>query len=149
MGRSTSTTRLAGVVGLLEAAKADFEGGLLFNLKALTEAEILGDFLEQAEVLLAGGYFGPAASLVGAVLEDTLRKISDAAKIPYPAKTKIDGLNVALAKATIYNALTQKQITAFADIRNNADHGHFGKFKQTDVEDMLKWVRRFASEHLK
>lgn len=148
IAKDTSTTRLAAVVGVLEAAKADFEGGLLFNLKALIEAEVLGDFLDQAEVLLAGGYYGPAASLIGAVLEDTLRKISDAAKITHPAKTKIDSLNVALAKAAIYSALTQKQVTALADIRNNADHGHFDKFTPQDVEDMLKWVRRFASEHL-
>ncbi len=137
------------VVGILEAAKRDFEGGFLFNLKALVEAEILGDFLDQAWALFAAGFHVPAASLAGAVLEDTLRKMSDAAKISYAANTKIDSLNIELAKASIYDKLKQKQITAWADIRNNADHGHFDKFTKTDVEDMIKWVQRFASEHLR
>jgi hypothetical protein len=54
----------------LEAAKADCEDGLLFNLKALVQAEILGDFLDQARVLFDAGYYVPAASLAGAVLID-------------------------------------------------------------------------------
>jgi hypothetical protein len=143
------TTRLAGVVGVLEAAKADFEGGLLFNLRALIETEVFDDFLDQAEVLLKTGYYIPAASLTGAVLEDTLRKICDAKSIPHPTSTKIDALNVDLARAGVYSKLVQKQITAYADIRNNADHRHFDQFKQADVEAMIKWVRAFASEHLK
>ena len=137
------------VVGVLEAAKADIEGGLLFDLKQLVEAEILGDFLDQAGALLSTGYYVPAASLAGAVLEDTLRKMCDAANITYPANTKIDRLNADLAKAAIYDKLTQKQITAMADIRNNADHGHPEKFRTTDVEDMIRWVERFAADHLK
>jgi hypothetical protein len=141
--------QLPGIVGILEAAKADFEGGFLLNLRALAEAEILGDFLDQAGGLLEANHHIPAASLTGAVLEDTLRKISDAAQIQYSASTKIDSLNVELAKAGIYDNLIQKQITAWADIRNNADHGHFDKVKRADVEDMIKWVQRFASEYLK
>jgi hypothetical protein len=145
---SKESIKLPGVIGILEASKADFEGGLLFNLKSLVEAEILGDFLEQANALLSAGYHVAAASLAGAVLEDTLRKICDRVKITYSASTKIGNLNADLTKAGVYNLLTQKQITALADIRNNADHGHFDKFKPTDVEEMTKWIGRFASEHL-
>lgn len=148
-GIGKESHELPKVVGVLEAAKADLEGGFLFDLKALVEAEILGDFLDQARALLAAGHHVAAASLAGAVLEDTLRKMSDAAKVAYPASTKIDSLNVELAKATVYDKLTQKQITAWADLRNNADHGHFDKVKSADVEDMIKWVQRFASEHLR
>ena len=141
--------QLVGVVGILDAAKADFEAGLLFNLKALVEAEIFGDFLDQSEALLGAGYHVPAASLAGAVLEDTLRKISDVAGIKYEPKAKIGNLSSDLVKAGVYNLLQHKQITALADIRNNADHGHFEKFKETDVEGMIKWVKGFASEYLK
>jgi hypothetical protein len=142
------STELPSVVGILEAAKTDFEGGLLFNLKSLVEAEVLGDFLEQAQALLSSGYHVPAASLAGAVLEDTLRKICDRVSISYSANTKIGNLNADLLKAGVYNLLAHKQITAFADIRNNADHGHFDKFEPTDVDAMIKWIGRFSSEHL-
>lgn len=136
-------------LGVLQAAQRDYNGGYLFDLRALVAAELLGDFIDQAEILVAEGYHVPAASLSGAVLEDTLRKLCANNGIPIPEKTKIDRLNADLAKAGVYNKLVQKRITALADIRNNADHGYFDKFTKDDVEDMVKWVRRFAADHLK
>ena len=134
--------------GALEAASRDYEGGMLFEIRSLVTAEVLDDFLEQAEHLFAQGFHTPAASLTGAVLEDALRKLSEAKGIPVPEKTSIDKLNAELAKAGVYDKLVLKRITAIADVRNNADHGHFDKFKKEDVEDMLKWVRRFSADFL-
>jgi hypothetical protein len=134
--------------GVLEAAQRDFEAGLLFDMRALITAEILGDFIEQAETLLDAGYHVPAASLAGAVLEDTLRKLCERGGIPIPSSTKIDRLNADLARAKVYDKLIQKRITAIADIRNNADHAHFDKFSKEDVEDMVKWIRRFSADYL-
>ncbi len=136
-------------LGIVEAAKHDFETGLLFDLRSLIAAEVLGDFITQAEELVGAGYHVPAASLGGAVLEDTLRKLCDKHGIPLPGSTKIDRLNAELARANVYDKLIQKRVTAIADIRNNADHGHFDKFKREDVEDMVKWIRSFAADYLK
>jgi len=61
---------------------------------------------------------------------------------------KIDSLNKDLAKNGLYDKLTQKMITAYADIRNNADHGNFKLVKKEDVDDMIKWVLRFVNENL-
>ncbi|QGX39589.1 HEPN domain-containing protein [Permianibacter aggregans] len=145
---STTSYYFTHCLGILQAAASDFENGLLFDMKALIAADLLGDFVEQAEHLLANGYHVPAASLIGAVLEDVLRKLCEMHGIHVPEKTKLDRLNADLAKAEIYNKLTQKRITALADIRNNADHGHFDKFRKDDVEDMVKWVRGFAADKL-
>lgn len=134
--------------GVLEAAQRDFDGGMLFDMRSLIAAELLGDFLEQSEALLQAGYHVPAASLAGAVLEDTLRKLCEKSSIATPASTKLDQLNAELARAGIYDKLVQKRITALADIRNNADHGHFDKFKKADVDDMVKWVQRFSADYL-
>lgn len=109
-------------LGIVEAAVYAFDSGLLFNLKSLLAAELLGDFIDQAEALHAAGYHMPAASLAGAVLEDTLRKMWAARKWEIADKTNINTLSVELGKAGVYNSLTQKQIVAHADIRNNADH---------------------------
>src|SRR5437764_10471971 len=38
-------------LGILEAAQRDFENGLLFDLRSLISAEVLGDFMEQAYTL--------------------------------------------------------------------------------------------------
>ncbi len=135
--------------GVLEAAYRDFSEDFLFDIRAMVRADLLGSFIEQAEILLNEGYYVSAASLAGAVLEDTLRKMCDQQNISYPEKTKIDVLNTCLAKAGVYNKLTQKEITAKADIRNNADHGKFDQFTESDVKDMVIWVRRFISEYLK
>jgi hypothetical protein len=137
------------ILGILRAAKDDYEHGYLFDIKKLIEAEIFVDFLDQAEMLLSRGYHIPAASLTGAVLEDTLRKMCDQRNIAYPEKTNIDRLNMLLVKNGAYNKLKQKEITAKADIRNNADHGNFDQFNASDVKDMIGWVKRFVSDHLK
>ena len=134
--------------GLLRGLYNDFKEGLLTNIRYKIRAELIDDYLEQSKILLDDGYFCAAASLTGAVLEDTLRKLCDKNSIQYPAKTKINILNVELAKNDIYDKLTQKMITAYADIRNNADHGNFKSIKKEDVEDMIKWVFRFVNDYL-
>lgn len=146
---STNSYYFVHCFGVLEAARRDFEGGILFDVRALVAAEVLGDFIEQSEALLDAGYHIPAASLAGAVLEDTLRKLCEKHNLTIPASTKIDALNADLARANVYDKLVQKRIIALADIRNNADHGHFDKFTKSDVEDMVKWIRSFSADYLR
>lgn len=134
--------------GVLRAASDDYAAGMLFDVRSLVAAELFDDFLEQAEHLFDHGFHVPAASLAGAVLEDILRRISEAHGIQIPDKTKIDRLNAELARAGVYDKLIMKRIIGLADIRNSADHGHFEKFRQEDVGDMLKWMRRFSAEYL-
>ena len=81
-------------------------------------------------------------------MEDALRKLCEKHGVPVPTSTKIDRLNAELAKANVYDKLVQKRITALADIRSNADHGHFDKFRSEDTEDMVKWVKRFGADYL-
>jgi hypothetical protein len=138
----------ADCVGVLEAAHRDFQDGLLSEIRLLVRADLIDDFLSQAEALLEQGFHIPAASLAGAVLEDSLRKLCDKHSIRYGPKTKIDTLNSDLARAEAYDKLTQKEITAKADLRNNADHGHFDKVRADDVPDMVRWIRRFVTERL-
>lgn len=147
-GTATNNYYFSLCLGALEAARDDYQRGLLFDLRALIEAEVLGDFIDQAEMLLSQGYYIPAASLAGAVLEDSLRKLYAAHGIPIPTKTSINVLNIELVKKNVYNALVQKYITALADIRNNADHGHTNKFNRQDVEDMIRYIRRFTADYL-
>jgi hypothetical protein len=120
---------------------------MLAEMQHLVRADLLDDLLAQAEILLEHGYHIPAATIAGAVLEDTLRKLCDSADIEYSAKTNIDSLNSDLAH--VYNKLIQKEITAKAHLRNDADHGHFDRVRPEDVSDMVRWVRRFVTERLR
>ena len=148
LGGEREYTGYGACVGIVEAAQHDFSEGLLFDMKALIAAELLGDFIEQAESLLANNYHIPAASLAGAVLEDTLRKLWIKNNWEVPQKTNINSLNSELAKKGVYSSLIQKQIIAYATLRNNADHGHYEEVKKEDADDLIKWVRRFAADHL-
>lgn len=134
-------------LGILEAAKEDYENGYFFKILIPIEAEIFDDFLEQAKELFKKGYYQPAAVIAGCVLEDGLRKLCYRNSISLPAKTTIDPMNVELAKTGIYNKLIQKKITALADLRNKAAHGEWTEFTEKDVEDMIRDVRRFMEDY--
>ncbi len=54
------------------------------------------------------------------------------------ATGKLDKTNADLAKAGVINKLVQKQITAWADIRNSAAHGRAHQFKPDDVASMIR-----------
>lgn len=135
-------------MGVLRAAKDDYEHGHLFKVRSLIEAEVFDDFLEQAEHLLAQGYFQAAAVVAGCVLEDGLRKACVAQGVELPEKPKLDVMNAELAKKGLYSKLVQKRITALADLRNSAAHGKWDAFTREDVEEMLPSIRRLMVETL-
>ncbi len=130
-------------IGILMAAKEDYQGGYLTAIRKLVGAEIVGSLLDQAQELLDAGYVGPAAVLAGCILEDHIKNICHEKQIELPDKPKLDYMNAQLAKIEYYNKLTQKQITSLADIRNSAAHGIWDQFKEDDVRDMIKWIARF------
>ena len=133
---------------ILKAAKEDIEGGYLKKLEDLVTADIFTDFLEMAEYLLEQGYKDPAASLIGAVLEDGLRKIAKKNDITLKSKENISSLNRKIADAKIYNRLVQKQVEVWNEIRDNADHGKFSEYNADSVQEMYSDVRHFLGEYL-
>ncbi|SRR6266498_2216748 len=138
--------------GILKGVQHDIQSGMLVDFRRLLQAEIFADFLEMAEHLLDEGYKDAAAVLLGAVLEDSLRKIATAAGVatvaPNGKPLTIDPLNVAIAKTGTYGALVQKQITTWANLRNDAAHGHFSKYDDGHVRQMLLFVQKFCADYL-
>ena len=145
--KKISATPAKKAFGVLKAAKDDFENEHLYEIRSLVEADVFDDFLEQASALLKAGYFQPAAVIAGSVLEDGLRKLCAKNGISLPAKPKLDSMNSELAKASVYKKLTQKKITALADIRNSAAHGKWSDFSKEDVIDMISWVNHFMESN--
>jgi hypothetical protein len=143
---------LCEIWGALKGLRHALDAGLLQDLRRLLQADIFADFLEMAEHLLSEGYKDASAVLIGGVLEDTLRKLSAANNLPLlttPGKPlTIEPLNVNLAKAGVYSPLTKKQVTSWADLRNNAAHGDYGKYTADDVKQMLLFVQRFCADFL-
>mgnify|MGYP000453774741 CR=1 FL=1 len=128
-----------------KAAKEDYEGGYMSSYRKLTQAEVFDTELDQAKELCENGYYQAAAVIAGTVLETTLKTICMEREI---STGKLDKMNADLAKENLYNKLTQKRITALADIRNNAAHGNTQNYTNEDVKQMIPDVERIISELL-
>jgi len=127
------------------SAKKDYAGGFLFNVRSLVKADILDDVLEQAKELLNADYKDAACILTGVSLETTLKELSIRANIFIG---KLDKMNVELCKAGVYNMIKQKQITAWAELRNKAAHGDWLEYSANDVKDFHEGVQRFIADYL-
>jgi hypothetical protein len=140
------------VQGIALSVQHDIENDLLGSIRGLLQADIFADFLEIGEHLLEEGYKDAAAVTIGAVLEDSLRKLCKKNEIetikPNGSPMTIDPLNAELAKKNIYSKLVQKQVTSWAHIRNKAAHGEYGEYDKAQVQMMLLFVQGFADQHL-
>jgi hypothetical protein len=130
---------------LFSAAREDFEGGYIFTLQGLVKAEVLTDALEQAQDLLKAGYKDPACVLIGVSLEVAIKHLAGKHSVPL---TKLDRMNSELGKIGAYNMAKQKQVTAWADLRNKAAHGEWSAYTATDVVAMHSWVQQFVADFL-
>ena len=110
--------------GVLKAGCEELRGGFLGRVQDLVAAEIFTDFLEQAVHLLEAGYKDAAASVAGAELEDSLRRIALVQKVTGKTNDDLSSLNHKLADKQVYTRLVQKKIQVWNDTRNNAAHGN-------------------------
>ncbi len=127
------------------AAKEDYEGGYLKNIRELIRAELFDSELDQARALLGAGYFNAAAVVAGVVLETSIRSLCDSAGV---TPGKVEKMNADLVKAGTYNVLVQKRITAMAAIRNAAAHGKTEEFSADDVAQLIEEVERFVASYV-
>jgi hypothetical protein len=134
---------------IARSLQRDYTGGFISaSFAALVRSEMFGDFLEMVEHLLSSGYKDPAAVLIGAVLEEHLRKLClrDGISIFDKSKPrKADSLNTELAQKGVYSRLDQKSVTAWQDLRNKAAHGQYSEYTDAQVDLMLKGVREFVA----
>lgn len=140
-------------IGILNSIKTEIESGWLVSFKKLVEADVFCDFLEMAEYLLKENYKDPAAVIIGSVLEEHLRSlciensisIFDENKEKQIPK-KASRLNDDLAKKGVYNKLTQKTVTSWLDLRNNAAHGKYGEYNMDQAKLMYQGVFQFLNK---
>jgi hypothetical protein len=149
---SNNWQHVPALVGIVKGVQSDIRSGLLNDFHSLVQAEIFADFLEMAEHLLDTGFKDPAAVLLGGVLEDSLRKLAAKHAVSVTGTNgkplTIDPINIALAKAGAYNALIQKQVTSWANLRNDAAHAKYSEYDDAQVRQMLHFVQKFCSDFL-
>ena len=147
---AADTWHLQQMVGVVRALREDYVGGYMQTVEELIHAGVFDDFLDMANELLAKGYKDPSAVLGGSVLEEHLRKLASRAGVAISSDDrpmKADRLNADLVKASVYNVLEQKGVTAWLDLRNKAAHGHYDEYDAAHVDLMLQGVRGFVARH--
>jgi len=135
-------------LAILKAVREDIAGGYLQKFEALVSAEVFSDFLDMAEHLLDNGYKDPTASLVGAVLENELRRMCRDNDIPVKDDDNIGSLNQKLFQKPVYGKPQMRQISIWQAIRDSADHGKFEDYNAESVKNMLEGVRNFLASQL-
>lgn len=135
--------------GILQAAADDYKQGYVADNALLVSAEVFSDLLVQAEILLESDYEVAAAVIIRAVLEDGLRRLAVGRGISVGERDGIGRLNDSLYRAQVYSLLKQKEITAKAQVGNDAAHGRFDAYSKQDVKDFMAYVERFLAEELR
>jgi hypothetical protein len=144
--RASEGNVLFRIVGLLHALKSDYEDGLMQTVREFVHADVFADFLEMADALQKQGFKDAAAVIAGSTLEEQLRKLADKHGVSTTRggkPVKADTINAGLTKATAYNGLVQKQVTAWLDLRNKAAHGHYDDYDHTQVAALVRDIRDF------
>lgn len=133
------------MIGVIEAAMTDFREGFMADTKLLVSAEVLADFLVQAEVLLEHDYKDAAAVIIRAVLEDALRRVCISNALAVRDRAGIAQLTTELAKQNLLTAVQAKEIEAKKEIGNKAAHGRFDEYTREDVVAFHEFVQRLLA----
>ncbi len=134
--------------GILHSASSDLENGFLLNREFLIAVDILDNVLEQALTLLDAGYKDPAAMLCRVVLEDALKRLARASGISDVEDKKTSQINQELRSANAYNKTQWRQITTWLDYGNDAAHGNFETYTETEVQNMIDGIESFLATYL-
>lgn len=146
VGKPSSSYDVNQIVGILQGALSDLEGGFLVGQEQLVAGVVFDSVLEQARHLLNGGFKDPAAVLCRVVIEECLHRLSCEEGLSDTGKAS--ALNDALRDRGRYTKPQWRLVQAWLDIGNLAAHGKFSEFKDSDVAVMIEGVERFVAQEL-
>ena len=133
-------------VGVLRAFREDLANGDLAGIRTLVSAEVFTDFMGMADHLLAEGYHHAAASIAGAVLEDSLRRtlLERGAK----ATGNLESMNQVALDTGLYGPPVYQQVKVWVGVRNDADHGNWSAVGPDRVSPMVRDLPTFLVQQL-
>ena len=132
--------------GIFKAAKADFDGGYLFTVKASISGEIFGDFIGLAKSALRENYKDVAAVLACAALEDALKRFAEANGLSVGDKVMQEVVNALKAKGLVTGA-QKSLLDSMPKIRDYAMHANWEKITAQDVGSVIGFVEQFLLSH--
>jgi hypothetical protein len=142
--------------GVLSALRSDIANGRLKTFEELVRADVYADLIAQGAGLVGDGYSRAATVVVGAALEEHLKKLAVKNQLPVldgnGRPKKASEINADLRRANIYGEAQRASIEAWQKLRNDAAHGQPG-FDGSDtskvalVGPMIDGVRAFVAQH--
>jgi hypothetical protein len=135
-----------GGLGVLGALAADLADGQLTGLRSLISGEIFTDFMAMAAHLLDEKYPHAAASIAGAVLEDSLR--TTLRERGEKATGNLESMNQVALDTQLYGGPVYQQVKVWIGVRNDADHGQWETVTRARVEPMVRDLPGFLASQL-
>jgi uncharacterized protein YutE (UPF0331/DUF86 family) len=135
------------VLGILSAAHAEWETGLLGTVEYLVAAATFDDFLDHAAVYHKANKKMEAAVLASAVFEDALRRLARKHNVSTSGQA-VEGLIDELQRSGIVTPVKAKRLKACAGLRNRALHAEWDAFDIRDVGEQIAATRELVEQHL-
>ena len=135
------------MIGLLKAAKNEWDFGLLRKIEYIFIAETFDDFLDHASLYHKGNKKNESSVLASAVLEDVIKKIATKNDIEAGGRS-LEPLIEELGKINIFTTVKAKRIKGYASVRNSALHAEWDKFEIRDVGEMISGIRDLIENFL-
>jgi len=135
------------MLGLLKAAKEEWEHGLLGRVEYIVAAATFDDFLDHAASYHKGNRKIESAVLASAVLEDTMKRVASKNGIDPSGKT-LEPLIDELVKTGVLTLVKAKRIRGWAGVRNHALHAEWDEFDIRDVGELIKGTRELIEDFL-
>lgn len=133
------------ISGVLDAIAKAIANGRLSTIEEVISAEILGDLLEHAEVLINAKYYLAGAIILRAVLEERLRKLCESNNcMPTSLRPTIESFKQSLQAAMVVDKIGIKDIDWMAGIGNAAAH-KTPEYKDEDVQPFYQHVTAFLA----
>lgn len=144
--RTVHQQRLEAVRGIFLAAKADVDGGHLYDLHRTTAGEVVGDFVGLAKLALSEGHHTVAAVLASAALEDALKRYAVENDLDVTDKTMEEVVN-ALKSKRLVSGPQKALLAAMPKLRNKAMHADWESITPQDAGSIIGYVEQFLLSH--
>jgi len=128
-------------INILQAAKAEIEGGWLFTVEGQVSAEIFADFIALAKEALDDNK-DVAAVLACAALEDALKRVAIKENLEVDDKDMSEVINALKAKGVIKGAQAPI-VQSYVKLRNKAFHADWDKFDKESVSSVIGFTEQF------
>jgi hypothetical protein len=133
-------------LGMLSAAKTDYERGCYISLERMVSGEVFADFVAAAKRALAEENKDVAAVLACAALEDALKRLAQRNGLNVDGKDMSEVIGALKSKGLVGGS--QKSILeTMPKTRNSAMHADWAKISATEVGGVIGFTEQFLLQN--